>query len=109
MASLDPSDDEKAVVEDIRVWEVSASNKTGRVTASRTTLKHHQRASPTLPKVTPVTKRPEVTDIDDVGALTDSESPPKMVKKKRRKRKRVRVHKENDSVREYLISPNPRA
>ena len=108
--SLDPSsDDEKMVTEDIRVWDISASNKTGRVAASRTTLKHCYQVSPSLPDVSSAGERPGVaegvTDVDEAGVFADSESPSKTVNKKRSKRKRARVHRENDSVSELIIFP----
>lgn len=107
--SFDPPDDDKMVVEEIRCWDVSASEKTGRVTANRTTLEHYHQMPPSLPEASSTSKRPglteEVTDVDETGFLADSESPSEMTGKKRPKRKRTRVLKENDSVSESLVSP----
>ena len=106
-SSFDPPDDGNMVVEDIHSWDISTSERTGRITANRTNLKHYHQTLPSLPEATG--KRPEtaeeVTDADETGILADSESPPKTADKRRQKRKRTRVLKENDSVSVFLVSP----
>jgi len=106
--SLDPPN-KKPVVEDIRVWNISTSETTGRITANRRTLKHYHQAPPSLPEEPSTSKEPggveEAADVEEPGNLADSESPSKIVRKRRPKRKRVRAVKENDSVSETLISP----
>ena len=102
--SLDPTDDEKQVVEDIRVWNISTSEKTGRLTASRRTLKHYHEAQPSLSEEPSTSKKLGGVDAEDTGALADTQSP-KTVGKRRWKRKRVRLVKENDSVSWSFISP----
>jgi len=101
MGSLDPSEDERMVVEDVRMWDISTSKTTGRVTANRRTLKHYSQGGS-------VGREPreieEVANMEDTGILADSESPPESDEKKRVKRKRVRVAKENDSVGGSLAS-----
>ena len=108
ISSLDPPDDEMAV-EDLRVWDVSTSEKTGRVTAKRRTLKHYHQAPPSIPEEPPTCENPEggedVTNVEDTGALADSESPLETVNKRRPKRKRKKVSKENDSVGGRSIPP----
>ena len=102
ISSFGPSDDEGKVAEDIRVWDISASEKTGRMNASRTTLKHYSKAPP--PEELSTNQKPGgvegVASAEDTGSLADSEIPPKTSGKQRPKRKRVRTTKENDSVRE---------
>ena len=106
--TLDPTDDEKMAVEDIRVWNISASEKTGRIGGSRRTLKHYHQLPPSLPEEPSTSKRlggdEEVVDVE-TGTLADSELPPAKVDKQRLKRNRIRVVKENDSVSVQLISP----
>jgi hypothetical protein len=105
--SLDPTDDDKMVVEDVRVWDISASEKTGRVTGSRRTLKHYHQASASLPEEPSMSGGPggaeEIANTEESGIFADTESS-KVAGKQRPKRKRVRV-KENDSVSESLTSP----
>lgn len=109
LSSLDPSDDDedKVAVEDVRVWDISTSEKTGRMTASRKTLKHYSLVSPpeepsTSKELGGVEENPSA---EDPGNLADSEIPLETAGKPKRKRKRVRVVKENDSVSESLVSP----
>jgi hypothetical protein len=102
--SLDPTEDEKQVVEDIRVWNISTSEKTGRLMASRRTHKHYHEAPPILSEDPSTSKKLGGVDAEDTGALADTQSP-KTVGKLRRKRKRVRLVKENDSVSCSFISP----
>ena len=100
--TLDPTDDENMAVEDIRVYNVSASEK-GRVRGSRRTLKHYHQLPPSLPEEPSTSKKQggdeEAVDVE-AGTLADSEFPPAKVDKQRLKRNRVRVVKENDSVSE---------
>jgi len=107
LSSVD-SPDEKLAVEDVRVWSISTSEKTGRITASRRTLKHYH-VPQSLPGEPSTSKKPggaeEVADVEETGVLADSESSAEMAGKRRPKRKRVRVVKENDSVSELLTSP----
>ena len=101
-SSLDPSDDENTVVEDVRVWDISTSEK-GCMMATRRTLKHHSKVLP--PKELSTTQRvEEVASVEDAASLADSETPPKASGKHRPKRKRT---KENDSVSELLVSLFP--
>lgn len=106
MTSLDPTDEDKRVAEDIHVWNISTSETTGRVRASRTTHKHYYQVAPSLPGGSSMNKKPgeedaEVSGFEDTGILADSE-PSEVVDKQhpkpKRKRTRVRVIKENDSV-----------
>jgi len=104
ISSLDPSDDEKVATEDVRVWNVSTSGNTGRITAKRKVIKHYSKA---LPPEAPSTSQKqaevnEVAHVEDAGILADSETPPEPTDKKRPKRSRVRAVKENDSVSELL-------
>jgi hypothetical protein len=108
--SHDSSDDEKVVVEDSHVWDVSTSDKTGRITAKKRISKHYSNVL--LPEEPSTSQKQgrieEATNVEDVGILADSEGPHETTDKKlRRKRKRVRVVKENDSVGEPLVSPPP--
>jgi len=104
--ALDPSDDEKVAVEDVRVWNISTSERTGRMMASRRTFKHYSQVSP--PEEPSTSKEPgraeEVAGAEDPGILADSESSPETAGKQRPKRKRVRA-KGNDSVSELSFSP----
>lgn len=109
ISSLDPSDDEKMAVEDLRVWDISTSENTGRMTAKRRILKHYSKG---LPPEEPSRSQKyeevkEVAYAEDAGILADSETSPETTDKQRPKRKRVRVIKENDSVSELLVSPPP--
>ena len=111
ISSLDPSDDKKVATEDVRVWNISTSENTGRITARRKVLKHYSTVPP--PEQPSMSQKQvevnEVAYVEDTGILADSETPPKPTGKQRRKRKRVRVVKENDSVSESLVSPSPLA
>ena len=100
MASLDPTDDDGRVVEDIRVWDISTSETTGRVRASRRTHKHYSQASSSLPGGSSTNKKlgegdEEVASVEDTGNHADSET---SGCPKRKRAKRVRILKENDSV-----------
>lgn len=78
-------------VEDIRVWGVSMSETTGRISATRRDHKHVYESSTEPLHKEPLT--PE--DISPPADPEPSELPPA---KSVTKRKRVRVRKENDSV-----------
>lgn len=109
-SSLDPSPEDKLVAENIRVWNLSTSETTGRVKGTRKTHKHYYQASPG-PSVGPSTsEKPDdegTAGLEDPGFLADSESPPEAINKRRPKRSRVRVIKQNDSVsgNHWLCSP----
>ena len=78
-------------VEDISVWDVSMSEKTGRITASRKNYRHVYQSPPEpLHEDPPTDIREEITAPVDPGP---GELPPRLVAK--HKRARVR---ENDSV-----------
>ena len=104
--SLDPISEDEMAVEDVRVWNISTSEATGRVMANRRTLKHYSQVLPSPPEESSTSEKlggiEGNADVEDAGVLADSETSG-IVKKRRPKRKRVRVHKENDSVSELLI------
>ena len=109
ISTFDRIYDDTNTTEDIRVWDVSTSEKTGRVTAKRRTLKHHSQVSSSLPGEPSTNGRPgddmEVVHAEDTGALADTESSSEMVKKLRPKRKRTGVARGNDSVSGLLALP----
>ena len=79
--------------EDIRVWEITASETTGRVSGKRKTHRHlHE--DPVEPR------HEEPPTVEEVDATVDPEpsDPPLAKVTAKGKRKRVRVVKENDSV-----------
>lgn len=93
-SSMDSASKGTNVVENIRVWNISTSDKSGRVLANRKTFKRYSEVSPSeipLASVNPGA-------VEETGALADSESLPETVEKQRPKRKRVQTVKENDSV-----------
>lgn len=106
ISTLDQID--KSVVEDIRVWNFSTSERTGRITAKRRILKHQSQGSSGLPDEPSTSKPPgcdvEVAHAEETGILADIESS-EVVDKPRPKRKRTRVTKENDSVSGLLALP----
>jgi len=86
------------VVEDVRIWDVSTSGKTGRVSASRRTTKHDHRVSNGFEEP-PASEQPEAGDevnVEDTGMLVDSEAPEKV--EGHREKRHVGASKENDSV-----------
>lgn len=105
--SLDPPSEDEMPTEEVRVWNISTSETTGRVMASRRTLKHPCQALPSPPEELSMGEKSggveEPVDVEDPGADADCESS-NVVKKRRPKRKRVRVLKENDSVSGLLVS-----
>jgi hypothetical protein len=104
--SLDPVEDKETTVEDIRVWNISTSEKTGRVKASRRNLKRHRQPSPEERSASKKAEGvEEAADVEESGILADSESAPVTVDRQRPKRTRVRVVKENDSVSGLSVSP----
>ena len=80
-------------MEDIRVRDVSTSQKTGRIVGRRKTHRHF-REDPLEPRLE---EPPPVEEVDASADPEPSESPPVKATGKR-KRKRVRAIKENDSV-----------
>ena len=107
VSSFDPPRKDKVAVEDIRVWNISTSEKTGRITSSRKNLKHFRQVSPSPPEGPSTSEKlggfEETADVEDTGILADSESPSEVLNKPRPKRKHVRTLKENDSVSKSLI------
>ena len=105
LSSLDPASEDDTTVEDVRVWNISTSETTGCVMASRRNLKHYRQVVPCPPEVLLMRKGgvEECADAEDAGVLADSEDR-EPVKKQRPKRKRVRITKENDSVSKLSIS-----
>jgi hypothetical protein len=104
--TLDPIDEDKSVVEDICVWDISTSDKTGHVTVKRRTLKHHSQVSSSSPDNPSTSKEPrgdaEVACVEETEILTDIKSSSEMVNKSCQKRKRTRAKRENNSVSEFL-------
>ena len=100
VGTLDPPDD-KTVVEDIRVWDVSTSERTGRVSASRRTVKHCHEAPGQLEQRSTSKENEGGKDfnVEGAGATADSTPSPETVKM-RQKQKHVAGTKENDSVSE---------
>ena len=89
---LDLPDERPAEVEIIRVWDVTASKLTGRISSTRKTHRHvnESMSKPSRKETTPV-----VEDISGPADYEPSEQPPtKPVPKRRRKK----ATKENDSV-----------
>ena len=109
ISTLDRIDDDKSVVEDIRVWDISTSEKTGRVMAKRRTLRHRSQVSSSLPDEPSTSGKPgsdaEVTNVEETGNLADTESSSGTVNKPRPKQKCTRVARENDSVSGLLALP----
>ena len=89
--SIDGPNGRAVKVEDIRVWNVSTSEATGRVSATRRTHKHLYESLP----VPSCEEPPGVKSIADLADPEPSEPPPA---EPVAKRKRVRAAKENDSV-----------
>ncbi|KAF9784809.1 hypothetical protein BJ322DRAFT_1021482 [Thelephora terrestris] len=79
---------EAVTVEDVRVWDVSTSERTGRVSASRR-----------MPSTIRENEEGGEVDVEEAGTLADSESPPEMVERRRRQRCLKERVKENDSTR----------
>lgn len=98
---LDLPDKHPDEVEVIRVWDVTTSKVTGRVSATR---KAHLHVSKGVSRPTREGQVPDAEDADISVNHESSEPPPptKPVAKRRRKR----AIKENDSVRFIQISPS---
>ena len=107
VSSFNTTPKDKRAVEDICVWNISTSEKTGRITGSRRNLKHYRQVSPGPPEGPSTSGKPggfeETASEEDTGILADSESPSKVLNKPCPKWKRVRTLKENDSVSKSLI------
>ena len=103
-STLDSIENDKEAVENVRVWDISTSGNTGRMTASRKTLKHYYQV-PLEALTTGVSPAgvEVVADVEDDGALADSEWPSGVVENERKKRKRIRATKENDSVSVFYL------
>lgn len=93
VVDLDSADKPKKESENIRVWNISKSETTGRVSAMR---KNHKHAYARLPK--PLFE--EFTTIEDSDAPANVEQSEQQQTKSGTKRKRVRTKavKDNDSV-----------
>lgn len=103
-SSLDPIVKGEKVLENVRVWRISSADGTGRVRASRKTVKHFSQVLPELPSTSKWDEG--VADAEETGVLADSESPSDPLRRGPSKPKRVRTFKENDSV-SVLWSPRP--
>jgi len=79
--------------EDIRVWNITTSETTGRVFGKRKTHRHlHE------DPVEPLHEEPPTVEEIDASADPEPSDPPPAKVAAKGKRKRVRVIKENDSV-----------
>ena len=110
IGSLDSPEDKGTTVENIRIWDISTSERTGRVSASRRSIKHYQEAPSELEEPPSSKENEEVggASIEEAGNLADSESFPEAVQR-RQTGKRAKANKKNDSVseayRSYLSAP----
>ena len=87
---LDAPDDLQEV-ENIRVWNISTSARSGRASATRKNHKHFSSSSlKPLPE--------EILTVEHSDVPADSESKQLSLAKSGTKRKRIRIVKENDSV-----------
>lgn len=109
IASLDPPDEREVAVEDVHVWDLSTSSRTGRVLASKRTVLHHHQALSKLgePPTSNQEEVSEVAGVEESETLATSENPSES--RPQRKQKRPKPNKENDSVRvlpyPYLLTP----
>ena len=92
--------------EEIRVWDMTISERTGRVSATRKNHKHIYKSpmEPPLeesPLEEPLLEEPPI--LEGVGAPADSKSIKSRAARSAAKRKRVRIRKENDSVSSVLV------
>ena len=89
-------------VENIRVWDVSTSGRTGRVSASRRTVEHcHQDLSE--PEGPATSNQPEVVEeinVEEAGTLADPDAPADA--EESREKKPTKANKDNDSVSEII-------
>ena len=92
---LDSADGRTEELENIRVWNISKSETTGRVSATR---KNHKHAYASLP----VPLREESPPIEHIDAPANPEQPPTEPGTKR-KRARAKIVKDNDSVSLVLV------
>ena len=102
VTKFDLPQDNKAVEESVRVWDVSTSGRTGRVSASKRTIKHHHQALNEL-KELPMSKQAEMgeeVDAEEAGTLVDPDAPANA--EERHGKKSAKVNKENDSVSETI-------
>ena len=90
--NLDPPDDPPPNVETIRVWKVTRSETTGRVSGTRKNHLHFHEG-PSEPS-----REEEAYTVEDVSGPVGEESSEQPPAKAATKRKRVRIVKENDSV-----------
>lgn len=89
---LDLSDEHCDDVEVVRVWDVSTSKTSGRVSATRKTHQHVNNDGPR-----PTHEEPTPT-VEDVDVPADTEPAKPATKHKREKVAREKVARENDSV-----------
>jgi hypothetical protein len=114
IATLDPPNGSKRPVENIRVWDVSTSEQTGRVLATRRIVMHQHKGAPDQPEEQTTGKGDEgggEAHVEEAGTLADSESSPEMEKppQRRQRAKKASKSKGNDSVSEpkhsHLFAP----
>lgn len=84
-------------VEDVRVWNMTVSETTGRVSGTRKTHQYIYQSPPV-----PLCEEPPVVGAIDASADPEPTEPPPA--KSTGRRKRVRIVKENDSVGSILIA-----
>ena len=101
LVDLDPPDEHPEEVEFIRVWDVTTSKTTGRISATRTTHLHVNEG------VSKPTKEP-APNVEDVGVFADHEPNRQSPTKPATKRRRAKTarKKENDSVSSMQIPPS---
>ena len=90
--------DDKMVEESVRILDVSTSERTGRVLASRRTVKHHHQGL-SGPKEPAASKQPEVVEevnAEEAGTLIDPDVP--VNAEERQRKKSAKPNKDNDSV-----------
>ncbi|KAF9784124.1 hypothetical protein BJ322DRAFT_1109983 [Thelephora terrestris] len=102
IATLDPPNSSKRPVENIRVWDVSTSEQTGRVSATRRIVMHQHKGAPDQPEEQTTGKGDEgggEAHVEEAGTLADSESSPEMEKppQRRQRAKKASKSKGNDS------------
>ena len=106
---LDPPDERPDEVEFIRVWDVTASKTTGRISATRTT---HLHVSEGVSKLTHEEPTPTIEDVSVPADHEPNKQPPTKLAKKRGRRKKAKENnrkkkaKENDSVSSAPIPPS---
>ena len=97
---LDLPDERLKDTEIIRVWDVTTSKTSGRVSATRKTHLHVNEgvSKPTREEQTPI--------VEDVGTPTDHEPNKRPPTKRVAKRRKQRIVKENDSVSSVPMPPH---